>query len=984
MIHYFKTLLVLSFIVVLTSCYESLRTGEVTLHKIVPDKPILSKDRSKSAFLLRGRGFSAAENSHTISVESSYDKLHRYVLDMVLIAKKGHDDMNLSDPKQKQILKILTRLEQLEMETREKKKNNEQIDREIKNYNKTIQMLDDEWEYYKDIKKIYADFNEVSDSVSCMKKISKERWSKVVYLVMGQPLVSGMDWHKHENHLTKGQTYRCVSEENVRKIMLNETNNLLEKCDEDFDNQVFFVSNLFEKIINFVSALYGNGVPYAKSHGTEKPYTFKGILFDISITVEKILLNNRHLKERLHDSLKQLVSPNMEKINLVAEMESLAKKLSSVTDRDIFKKFKVSKSEKPECITVILKTLYVRLIDMDWHSNSVESANSELLVTASVKDSSNVNDESHTYPLIFEENFAPGHFVNRFDRFIYGPAPYNGKAMDFQFVVTELDDLENTSILNGFNALSSTITTFNPEYAALSPAVTAFFGSILTAATGNDVELDVSFTFMPPEGVKKSDVDFFITETGHYVLLKKENVKRRLHVNTWSGKSQEGRPQKYTNSTDASYAREVYKDLIYNPENSRLYWKKDRYDLEQNFVEDNLFLDQTYAVIAVTDEYTEQDTLGNSLRKQLSSVLGKRKAQSMFPNKEEIKEIFSSIQNNISGATVDSSEVEGFAQLSEELRKQLWEESSLIKRQVIVEKLYNYADKNSRMLFGRDPDAWQKGNWIFDQLKKQIVLSKKTLPNKFIQLKADGSHVAKGSMAVFDDVDQDLSGRDFVSFGPDGKIISTTTFPNFQVNANLLDVNKITTFDKEFFKVSVRHAETDDFEYSRKIYFRAPKPDFKITKLFLKKDILTVELDNAATIKDSDYISVSGSGNLKFTKQKVSSGTKEVIHVTAFVFKDIVNSEHIEKQSFAVAIPELKDFLNVSADNKFSTLANLKANLSAKAGCTLVAKSAGVTINTDNRTINTISAGAAGPFVFEVTGDYQSNSMTIEFEITIG
>lgn len=217
-------------------------------------------------------------------------------------------------------------------------------------------------------------------------------------------------------------------------------------------------------------------------------------------------------------------------------------------------------------VTLILKTLYIRyLVEGGLFTRErPEKRDAELLVTCSLKNESNAREK--VYPVIFEKGYAPGFVVNRRDRIIYGPAPYQGEFMDLRMTVLELDSLNNTAINAGFSNLVSAIGRVNPEMAVVSPALTAMFSTILATLTQDDKELDASFTFPGSIGNKKAEVDSLVTETGHYVIIKQENPNRKEKGINRSAKSM------------------LYRRLILNLEDNRLYWRKYYSDPKANFI----------------------------------------------------------------------------------------------------------------------------------------------------------------------------------------------------------------------------------------------------------------------------------------------------------------------------------------------------------------------------------------------------------------
>lgn len=384
-------------------------------------------------------------------------------------------------------------------------------------------------------------------------------------------------------------------------------------------------------------------------------------------------------------------------------------------------------------LTLELKTLFLRYADnlpkrmySSTRSRNIGGATAGIALTGSVEDrrasilvlarvQMEEPREASNYPIIFEPDYAAGHFVNQVDRIIWGPAPYTGKAIDLRFTVLQLRSLDNNMIENGLKGVTGSIALVNPEFAAISPAVNGLFSSILNAATKDQTELDFSFTIPPPEGAGKADTDSLIAETGHYILIKKENSRRRGL------------------ETLASAKRDTYRKLIYNPKDARLYHRKFYTNPELNFNEDNLFLDQSYAVIVVTDEYDSTDNLGQLLREQVARRVGERRAARIIPDQSEARDLLDVVRSSTAllnqGTNFSSAALEG---LTSQLKQELWTPVSDIRREFIVQTLTSHSDATTLATLGTDPEKWKRAQ-IHVSKEGKISLSG-TVPTELFQI----------------------------------------------------------------------------------------------------------------------------------------------------------------------------------------------------------------------------------------------------------
>lgn len=429
-------------------------------------------------------------------------------------------------------------------------------------------------------------------------------------------------------------------------------------------------------------------------------YDFERHLDLLNIEIQKALGEIRVVLEALREPLRQIASTFIaERV----EIEGMAVEVAQVTRRNFSRPIVVPKAEGASAphLTVILKTLFVRFLEEGLSDVEPQERCAELLVTCAVKHGGNAEDA--VYPLIFEKEFAPGHFVNRHDRIAYGPYPYQGEFLDFRLSVVELDDLDNAAIMNGIANATAAVGAFNPELAVLSPAVTAIFGTLIRELSENDTELDASFTFPGQQGMGKPNVDMMLNETGHYVVLKRENSSRRERL-------------------DMADQELLYRKLIYNAEDGKLYWRRSFSDARANFIPDNLFKQQTYAVFVITDEYTRGDELGASLRKQVGRALGEARAREIVPDLAQSAKLLQRYhdlrkdkrqfrESNLS--EVDrKTEGKKIADQQEEL----WKDSTELQKQLLIEALYDQASEDAKARLGKDLEKWKRAEFDVDSL----------------------------------------------------------------------------------------------------------------------------------------------------------------------------------------------------------------------------------------------------------------------------
>ncbi len=367
------------------------------------------------------------------------------------------------------------------------------------------------------------------------------------------------------------------------------------------------------------------------------------------------------------------------------------RKLSVVSDPD----------SPPTRLTVMMKTLFIKYLTEGSTSVPPQARGAELLVTCAVQNASDIaGDDGTVMPVVYEPHYAPGLFVNVRDRIVYGPKTYNGSFFNIELSVVELDGLANSAISKGLDLAIDVLGKAQPELAAISPFVSTFFKGVLNSLTEDDIELKFQFTIPGPEGKGKADVDFLIAETGHYIILKKENETRDEY------------------NTKASVNRYTNRDLIYNPEDGLLYHRVDMENPKNNFIPKNIFRDQTYAVLVVTDEYAEEDNLGEALRKRLSKQLGEDRSSDLIPTVAQANTLLDNYQSFSSALVLaDGAKLDQDTQRQRHLtvkdqQKKLWSSSSDLTKTFIVRGLYDLADEETQSALGQSIDAWKRANLV--------------------------------------------------------------------------------------------------------------------------------------------------------------------------------------------------------------------------------------------------------------------------------
>jgi len=372
--------------------------------------------------------------------------------------------------------------------------------------------------------------------------------------------------------------------------------------------------------------------------------------------------------------------------NIENELKSLSMQISSfsVKYHDIRKKLSKMLGqdtnhiiEKNDYITIILKTLYVACLDT--------LGDAELLVTGSVKTEANAGQA--VYPIFFEPDFFPGLVINNKDIILYGPRAWDGKFLNVIFNISELDEIENKSIITGFKAITQSVSALNPEFAVLSPLVNSLFSSIVNL-NENDRELEISFLLPQEKMDSQTEVDFLVNETGDFIIMKRENPRRWRYPDLWGSIVSEKAKQ-------LSH-KDLRKHVYLKREDGLLYWNG--YAKHIGMKSDTLFKAQTYAVLSVTTEYEYPDTLGEILRRQVAESLGEEIAKAQLPDVEQIIQMIPIYADIEKAKEID---VDDFRYFQNKLKEASDAESALI-----ISSLRKHVDDKTRAKLGTNKNQW--------------------------------------------------------------------------------------------------------------------------------------------------------------------------------------------------------------------------------------------------------------------------------------
>ena len=419
-------------------------------------------------------------------------------------------------------------------------------------------------------------------------------------------------------------------------------------------------------------------------------------------------------------------------------LESLRAEMAKVAHTDIVHRL-VANSDPdaaPPRLTIMLRTLYMRYLGNiksgSSRNSSAEarlSATSEqdegLLVLCSVRDKNAVDQAA--YPVIHEPHYAPGYTIPRFDRILYGPAAVQDRFHDFRFTVLRTGFLRNETAssiadaaLEGVTQFASTMSAHNPELAGLVPAVSTLFKALIEYAGQDQVEFDVNFTLPPPKGTDRTNTDFLLLESGFLVLLKTEN-KSREGVDPIAAK------------------RMTYRNLLLNPVDFKLYKRRYLTNAEANYTEDNLFTEQSYAVLSLADDYQADDDLGDQLRGQLRRLVGDQRALELVPDASIFRETIDSARRllvtepkptvvldkpmqadspsapfNVGTKDLSQDPQQWIMaqELIEEMQRSLWSGVADGRRAASIELLYAVAETETQRKLRKDIEAWRRADLV--------------------------------------------------------------------------------------------------------------------------------------------------------------------------------------------------------------------------------------------------------------------------------
>jgi len=741
----------------ITGCtISSLRTGEISLYKAHMQDAVSQSDRTANTFLLKDRGFSLSENANRILDAFGEQECvgpYRLSLELQRIvteADRARRELLANQAENSPRYKKLEKLHDSAQALLTKISVRDDVTK-----HQTEECFDDAVEHLT-ITRNYLD--ELRDAIDQLKaafhNTAVDPWFSfdIIFQVAGRPLVKD-DWQT----VKPGKTKNGVPAWQVTTHSDNPSNTFyghILKNDRLFEDQINtpvsaaaillidnntdrdriknelallkpLVRNILERSLDVSDAvrhtLHHVDVAWDDTlEVTHEPY---------SRVIDLLYLDIQKSQMLIQQILDQLKKPMRTRANRVSaereEAQQYCRDSAILANRNMHHKLlaAASESDTPTHVTLELKTLFLRFLGNGESNEPSQKHDANLLVTCTVKTAQNKEDA--IYPLIFEEHYAPGHFVNRLDRIAYGPTPYLGQFFDVRFVVTDVRDIGNKSILDGISGAVSLVSSLNPEFAAISPMVTSLFSTIVKTANKDATELDFSFTIPGPEGADKADVDFLVAETGHYIIMKKENRYRNESKGNYEGalspkgKGESAQTNKNNEDRGLWAERMLYKRLIYDPADGKLYWRNNLTTPTANFTKDNLFLDQTYAVLVVTDEYTKEDELGGVLRQGVSKALGDARARDVIPDMSTAGDMIQKFRDARHEKT-KTAIAPGIltpptpAQLAARLNQfkieqaKLWNAGTDLQKQLVIEGLYDNADAETQELLGKDLENWKK------------------------------------------------------------------------------------------------------------------------------------------------------------------------------------------------------------------------------------------------------------------------------------
>jgi len=726
-------------LVVMLGCRTAVRTGEIEVYKITPTGANGGAGKEETAYLLKARGFSVGENSFRLSdafggysaVSASDLKAAATALQQEAyksLLKRRHAPEDPETRALKELHEKITDLEHslpqpepYEVAVRGLLKDVQEILTETEtiaevygtlrhNYEKTDRLLKFPYTFRAGGQSLQRDRDYVKRPIKEPKAL---RLLPAFKTKPGAPEDSNQGKELRVSRDPGRIEYVSVSTEKGTAFGEMETRMLAEilelnaklsdvaHTEAQATNLIARYRELVEYGLNFSLHSIDHDTPlrevYRLKNGETNELEVLSVraAFDRTlIAAEAVRINAKSLLTTCRDLFGQS-SANQQDRRL--ELEAFSRELADKTGGQLFHPIlQASDGKPPTLVTFELRTLYFRALGRN-EPDSKQGTNttpSRLLVTCAVKNNENAQDA--VYPVIYEEDYAPTHFVNRKDRIIYGPTPYNGHAFDVRFTVMELSGITSDQLSSAIGSATSVISLANPELAAISPVVTAFFSKLIEGIDFDRKEFDVSFSLPQPSAKNKSNTRFMVSETGHYILLKKENTGRHLG--------------------DEESKRQLFRNLVYNEEDGCLYRRVALGNAADNFKPENLFLDQSYAVIVVTDQDSdESDKLGSKLRQQVSQSLGAARAKQFIPDIEETRRLISRFMiatgrtNRLSTVNPDL-----FATMARKMKDELWSDAADAEKAFIVDTLLSRSDDAVRLQLGTNPDKWKNAAMRID------------------------------------------------------------------------------------------------------------------------------------------------------------------------------------------------------------------------------------------------------------------------------
>lgn len=457
-----------------------------------------------------------------------------------------------------------------------------------------------------------------------------------------------------------------------------------------------------------------------------KPYSWEGGL-DRSIRQVEVAI---HSIEELLSVCGRCIRDDCAKArDFMGRLDKFTAELTRITGRAHNRQLRRSgPGGAPLMITVMLKRLYMKYVggpdayagndgagsaaNRSKHGALGEGGYNALASSTNLLATCNLRSMSFdaNYPVLFIRSYAPGLFVPVYDRIIYGPAPYNGEFMDFKFAVVRPQLKEDEALAVGVQAMVGAVGKVNPEFAAISPAVSSFIGALTASSSAEQRELEVQWTIPGDEPVDSQNSDHLIAETGTYILIKTENPERR-------------------DVDHAAAERLLRSQLVFSPETGKLYYRRSFSDASRNYSEDNEFREKSYAVFSITDDYQVADSLGEKIRNELKRVVDEAVVDRVLPTPAQSAESLLDVidldralqlaaggpQSLDQGSRMDRETV------IKSIQDQLWNDSvSLRRKQELAAILYRASDPEAQLRCGRDPLWWRREKLVWSESRISI------------------------------------------------------------------------------------------------------------------------------------------------------------------------------------------------------------------------------------------------------------------------